>query len=42
MGEQTAATIPGARLVPFEGVSHMLPQQAAERFNEVALEFLMS
>ncbi len=40
MGEQTAATIPGARLVPFEGVGHMLPQQAAERFNEAVLEFL--
>ncbi len=42
MGEQTAAAIPGARLAPFEGVSHMLPQQAAERFNEVVLEFLAS
>ena len=42
MGEQTAATIPGARLVPFEGVGHMLPQQAADGFNEVVLEFLTS
>ena len=42
MGEQTAAAIPGARLVPFEGIGHMLPQQAAERFNEVASEFLAS
>ncbi len=42
MGEQTAAAIPGARLVPFEGIGHMLPQQAAERFNEVASEFLGS
>ena len=42
MGEQTAAAIPGARLVPFEGVGHMLPQQAADRFNEVVLEFLAS
>ena len=42
MGEQTAAAIPGARLVPFEGVGHMLPQQAADGFNEVVLEFLTS
>ena len=42
MGEQTAATIPGAVLVPFEGVGHALPQQAAERFNEVVLRFLTS
>ena len=40
MGKQTAAAIPGAQLETFEGVSHMLPQQAADRFNEVVLEFL--
>lgn len=40
MGEKTTATIPGARLETFEGIGHMLPQQAAERFNEIVLDFL--
>ncbi len=40
MGEETAAGIPGARLVVFDGVGHMLPQQAAEEFNRLVLDFL--
>ena len=40
MGEETAATIPGAKLVIFEKTGHMLPQQQAERFNEEVLAFL--
>ena len=40
MGEETAATIPGAKLVVFEKTGHMLPQQQAERFNEEVLAFL--
>ena len=42
MGELTAATIPGAQLEKFEGIGHMLPQQAADRFNQIALKFLTS
>ena len=40
MGEETAATIPGAKLIVFEKTGHMLPQQQAERFNEEVLAFL--
>lgn len=40
MGEDTAAGTPGARLVVFDGVGHMLPQQAAEEFNRLVLDFL--
>jgi 2-hydroxy-6-oxonona-2,4-dienedioate hydrolase len=40
MGEETAAAIPGAKLVVFEKTGHMLPQQQAERFNEEVLSFL--
>jgi pimeloyl-ACP methyl ester carboxylesterase len=40
MGEETAAAIPGARLVIFEKTGHMLPQQQAAHFNEEVLAFL--
>lgn len=40
MGEQTAATIPGAKLVIFEETGHMLPQQQSAKFNEEVLAFL--
>ena len=42
MGEETAAAIPGARLEVFENTGHMLPQQEADRFNQLVLDFLTS
>ena len=39
-GEYLAATIPGARRVLLEGVSHFAPLQRPERFNAAMLSFL--
>jgi pimeloyl-ACP methyl ester carboxylesterase len=40
MGRETAAKIPGAKLVVFENTGHMLPQQQPDRFNKEVLAFL--
>lgn len=40
MGETTAKGIPGARLIVFDNVGHMVPQQRPDDFNKVVLEFL--
>jgi pimeloyl-ACP methyl ester carboxylesterase len=40
MGEATANAIPGAKLVVFDGVGHMVPQQKPDEFNKVVLDFL--
>jgi pimeloyl-ACP methyl ester carboxylesterase len=40
MGEATAKAIPGAKLVVFDNVGHMLPQQKPDEFNKVVLGFL--
>jgi pimeloyl-ACP methyl ester carboxylesterase len=40
MGEATASGIPGAKLVVFDNVGHMLPQQRPDEFNKLALDFL--
>jgi pimeloyl-ACP methyl ester carboxylesterase len=42
MGEQTAKGIPGARLVVYDNVGHMVPQQRADDFNRDVLAFLTS
>ena len=35
-----ADAIPGARLALLEGVGHMIPQEAPERFDRLVREFL--
>lgn len=42
MGEQTAKGIPGAKLLVYDGVGHMVPQQKSEDFNRDVLAFLTS
>jgi pimeloyl-ACP methyl ester carboxylesterase len=41
-GRYLAAHIPGARLITYPGIGHLLPVEAAERFNRDVLEFLGS
>ena len=39
-GRHLAASVGGARLVEFADVAHMIQMEAAQRFNDVVLEFL--
>ena len=39
-GRHLAASVPGARLVEFPGVAHMIQLEEPERFNQLVLEFL--
>jgi 3-oxoadipate enol-lactonase len=39
-GRHLAATVPGARLIEFPGVAHMIQMEERERFNQVTLDFL--
>ncbi|MCH8940063.1 MAG: alpha/beta hydrolase [Chloroflexi bacterium] len=42
MGEETAAGIPGAKLIIYDDTGHGVPTEAAERFNKDVLEFFTS
>jgi pimeloyl-ACP methyl ester carboxylesterase len=42
MGEATANGIPGAKLIVYDNVGHMVPQQRASDFNRDVLAFLTS
>jgi pimeloyl-ACP methyl ester carboxylesterase len=39
-GRHLAASVPGARLVEFPGVAHMIQLEEPQRFNQLVLEFL--
>ncbi len=40
LGEDTAKNIPGAKLVVFDNVGHMVPQQKPDEFNKLVSDFL--
>jgi pimeloyl-ACP methyl ester carboxylesterase len=42
MGEATAAGIPGSKLIVYDGIGHLVPTEAAERFNKDVLDFFTS
>ncbi|HEX3247177.1 MAG TPA: alpha/beta hydrolase [Chloroflexota bacterium] len=42
LGEDTAKNIPGSKLVVFDNVGHMVPQQKPDEFNKLVLDFLTS
>ncbi len=42
MGEETAAGIPGSKLIIYDDTGHGVPNEQPERFNKDVLEFFTS